>query len=125
MNAGFSTRRHFSVESLRHIDAYLEALHSAPPKEEDVVRVVPRCGAYVGEVIRRNSPNIWNWITYAEAAKYSAFAKGLEHSVATAGILWRDQGNICFPLAKICKFLENGNEDSVYSFARMILRDLN
>jgi hypothetical protein len=32
---------------------------------------------------------------------------------------------MCFPLAKICKFIENGSEDSVYSFARMVLEDLN
>lgn len=31
---------------------------------------------------------------------------------------------MCFPLAKICKFVENGNEDSVYSFARVILEDI-
>lgn len=30
---------------------------------------------------------------------------------------------MCFPLAKISKFLENGNEDSVYFFARVILQD--
>jgi len=76
----------FSVESLKHIDAYLETLHSAPPQEEDVARVVLRCGAYVGEVIRRNSADKWNWITFAEAAKYSSYAKGLGHSVATTGI---------------------------------------
>jgi len=115
----------FSVESLKHIDGYLEALHSAPPQEEDIVRVVLRCGAYVGEVIRRNSHNRWNWIAFAEAAKYSAFAKGLGHSVGTAGILWRDSENMCFPLAKVCKFLENGSEDSVYYFVRVFLKDPN
>jgi hypothetical protein len=30
---------------------------------------------------------------------------------------------MCFPLAKIGKFLENGNEDSVHFFARAILQD--
>lgn len=115
----------FSIESLKHMDAYLAELHSAPPQGEDVARVVLRCGAYVGEVIRRNSPNKWGWVTFADAAKYSAFAKGLGYSVATAGILWQDSGNMCFPLAKICKFIENGAEDSVYSFARVILADSN
>ena len=113
----------FSVESLKHIDAYLETVHSAPPQEEDVARLVLRCGAYVGEVIRRNSLHKWNWITFGEAAKYSSFAKGLEHTLATTGILWRDRENMCFPLGKICKFLENGNEDSVYSFASVIIAD--
>ncbi|MBV9264656.1 MAG: hypothetical protein JO061_00660 [Acidobacteriaceae bacterium] len=28
---------------------------------------------------------------------------------------------MCFPLGKICKFLENGSEDSVHSFAQVIV----
>jgi hypothetical protein len=28
---------------------------------------------------------------------------------------------MCFPLAKICKFIENGREDSVYFFVRVLL----
>jgi hypothetical protein len=112
----------FSLESLKHVDAYLEALHGKPPQgEEETVRLVLRCGAYVGEVIRKNSPGKMHWVAFKEAARYSAFAKELEYSAATAGILWRNSENMCFPLAKICKFLENGSEDSVYSFARVIL----
>jgi hypothetical protein len=116
------SRLDFSIGSLQHIDPYLDALHAEPPQhEDDLMRVVLRCGAYVGEVIRRNSPNEMHWVAFKEAAKHSAFAKGLGHSPATTGILWRDPENMCFPLAKICKFIENGREDSVYSFARVIL----
>ncbi len=111
-----------SLESLRHVDAYLEALHGKPPEDEDqTVRVVLRCGAYVGEVIRKKSPDKMHWVAFKEAARYSAFAKRLGYSLGTLGILWRDTENMCFPLAKVCKFLENGSEDGVYFFARMIL----
>ena len=113
----------FSVESLKHLDEYLEALHAAPPNQQDLVGVALRCGAYVGEVIRKNSYNKMNWVAFEEAAKYSDYVKGLGHSLGTAGILWRNSKTMCFPLAKISKFLENGNEDSVYFFARVILRD--
>ncbi len=113
-----------SLESLRHIDAYLEALHGKPPQDEDeTVRLVLRCGAYVGEVIRKNSPDEMHWVPFKEANRNSAFAKGLGYSLGTAGILWKDHENMCFPLAKVCKFLENGSEDSVYFFARMILEN--
>lgn len=112
----------FSVDSLKHLDTYLDQLHSAPPHgQEDVVGVVLRCGAYVGEVIRKSSPDAMNWVSFQEAAKHSDFVKGLGFSVGTAGVLWKDRGTMYFPLAKICKFLENGNEDSVYFFARVIL----
>jgi hypothetical protein len=94
-----------------------------PPNQQDLVGVVLRCGAYVGEVIRKNSYNKMNWVAFKEAAKYSDYVKGLGHSLGTAGILWRNSKTMCFPLAKISKFLENGNEDSVYFFARVILQD--
>ena len=112
----------FSLESLKHVDAYLETLHTNPPPDEnETVRIVLRCGAYVGEVIRKNSPCEWHWVTFEEAVRHSDFAKGLEHSLATAGILWRDPKNMCFPLGKVCKFLENGSKDSVHSFAQVLL----
>ena len=112
----------FSVESLKHLDEYLQAIHVAPPQGKDLGGVVLRCGAYVGEVIRKNSPNKWNWVAFGEAAKHSNYVKGLGDSMGTAAILWSDPKNICFPLAKICKFIENGNEESVYFFARVICR---
>lgn len=113
----------FSVDSLKHLDAYLEQLHAAPPQDQDdLVRIVLRCGAYVGEVIRKNSPRRMNWVTFQEASKHSDFVKGLGLSLGTAGILWKESGTMYFPLAKICKFIENGNEDSVYFFARWILQ---
>ncbi len=113
----------FSVESLKHLDEYLKVLHAAPPHQEDLIGVALRCGAYVGEVIRKNSHNKMDWVAFKEAAKYSEYVKGLGHSLGTAGILWTNPETMCFPLTKVCKFLENGNEDSVYFFARVILKD--
>jgi len=113
----------FSVESLKHLDEYLEAIHVAPPNQEDLVGVVLRSGEYVGEVIRKHSPSKINWVTFKEAAKYSDYVKELDYSLGTAGILWVNSKTMCFPLGKICKFLENGNEDSVYFFAEVILKD--
>jgi hypothetical protein len=97
----------FSLESLKHVDVYLETLHTNPPLDDnETVQIVLRCGAYVGEVIRKNSPCEWHWVTFEEAVRLSHFAKQLGRSLATAGILWRDPNNMCFPLGKICKFLE-------------------
>jgi hypothetical protein len=113
----------FSLDSLKDIDRYLEALHASPPTQEDLLIVALRCGAYVGEVIRKNSTSTLNWITFEQAAKNSEYVKKLGRSLGTAGILWKDGKTMCFPLAKICKFIENGNEDSVYFFAEVILKD--
>ena len=111
----------FSLESLRHVDAYLEVLHAAPPQGHDLSRVALRCGAYVGEVMRKQSPGTFHWVTHDEASKHSELVKGFERSIATAGILWKDSQSMSFPLGKICKFIENGSENSVYVFAKALL----
>ena len=111
----------FSLESLRHLDSYLEAMHRDPPTGNDFLRVVLRSGAYVGEVMRRSSPGTYHWVSQREAAKYSKLAAGLEQSVAAAGILWKNSESMAFPLGKVCKFIENGDEDSVYFFAKVLL----
>lgn len=111
----------FSLESLHHIDSYLERLRSEPPAGHDFLRVVLRTGAYVGEVMRNRRPGTYHWITYEEAAKHSTFVKGLELSVASAAILWQTEESMCFPLGKVCKYLENGSEDSVHAFAKVLV----
>jgi hypothetical protein len=111
----------FSMESLRHIDSYLQALHRDPPEGHDLMRVALRCGAYVGEVMRRQLPGTWHWVTHDEAAKHSKLVAGFERSVATAGIRWKNNEEMSFPLGKVCKFIENGNEDSVYFFAEVLI----
>lgn len=61
-------RLDFSIEILEHIDAYLDALHGEPPRDEgDTMRV--------------------DRVAFREAERYSALAKGLGYSVAAAGIL--------------------------------------
>lgn len=111
----------FSLDSLHHIDAYLEQLMAAPPDGHDFLRVVLRTGAYVGEVMKKQRPGKYHWIAYDEAAKHSDFVRGLEHSIASAAMLWYDNGSVSFPLGKVCKYLENGSEDSVYFFAKVLL----
>lgn len=110
----------FSLDSLRHIDDYLALLHRDLPNGHDLMRVVLRTGAYVGEVMRKLQPGVYRWILHAEAAKHSPLVKSWGPSLGTAGILWRSSESMCFPLGKVAKFLENGREDSVYAFANVL-----
>ncbi len=111
----------FSLESLRHIDEYLEYIHKNTPEGNDFLRLVLRCGAYVGEVMRKHSSKEIHWVSYEEAEKHSESIRKFGYTVASAGILWHGPESMSFPLAKVCKFIENGNEDSVYSFAKVLL----
>jgi hypothetical protein len=111
----------YSLDSLKHIDDCLEIIRNDPPEGNDFLRLVLRYGAYVGEVIKRNSKKEHHWVEHKEAAKYSSLVKSFEDSISTSGILWRDNEIMCFPLGKVCKYIENGSEDSVYLFSKVIL----
>lgn len=45
----------YSLESLKAVDAYLNKVRSNKINEDEKTSVIARCGAYCGEVIKRNS----------------------------------------------------------------------
>jgi hypothetical protein len=112
----------FSVESLRHVDDYLEAIRSAKGIDSNLNVVVLRAGAYVGEVIRRNSlKKKWTWLDFetAESVNPKIFHQ-LGKSVNTAAVLY-DGSEFLFPLGKVGKRIANGSEDSVFFYAKVVL----
>ena len=113
----------YSVESLRHVDAYLEAVRKNKDLQKSWNRTVLRAGAYVGEVIRRNDKNVrWQWVDHdgAQAINPKYFG-ALGKSIATAAVLFDGKGGFAFPLAKVEKYLDNGSADSVYFFAQVVM----
>jgi hypothetical protein len=44
--------------------------------------------------------------------------------LGTMGVLRASADTMCFPLGKVCKFLEAGREDSVQFFAQTIIEGL-
>jgi hypothetical protein len=113
----------FSPESLRVIDAHLEAMRGRRLEGPALMKLVLRCGAYVGEVVRRHAATgkPWHWITYEEAVRLDSRLASVGQSLGTAAVLWDGQSGFCFPLARVGKYLDNGAEDSVYVFAQGIL----
>src|SRR5579864_4657969 len=49
-----ASRLDYSVESLGLVDDYLDEMRKRKLEDQAYMKVVLRCGAYVGEVIRRN-----------------------------------------------------------------------
>src|SRR5215467_3741034 len=119
-------RLDFSVESLKHVNDYLEAIRKDKDVETQGVtraKVVLRAGAYVGEVIRKNDKKVqWRWVDYEGAKQvepklFESFGK----RIATAAVLYDGNKGFVFPLAKVEKYLNNGAEDDVYLFATVIM----
>jgi hypothetical protein len=122
-----TARLDFSIESLGFVDDYLEQMRSRQLEEggEDYCKLVLRCGAYVGEVILRNaSGKTYHWLDYKGALKVNKSIADFGESLGGAAILWDSATGLTFPLAKVQKFLDNGREDSVQFFARVMIDKL-
>ncbi len=109
----------YSLESLKHLDEYLEAIHQNTPQEDEIIKIALRAGAYVGEVIRKQAKEEYNWLEFNEAVKVNKMIEQFGMQLATASVLWSEPDNVIFPIAKVLKFIENGSEDSVYFFAEI------
>ena len=114
----------FSAESLEIIEEYLESLRSNLPESEELVKITLRAGSYIGEVIRKNSPIKYNWLEFKEAEKLNPQIGDIGFGLGTAAILWAEPDDFLFPLAKVLKRLENGPEDNVHTFAKVVIDGL-
>ena len=113
----------YSLESLKQIDSYLEAIRQDEIVKDDMIRLALRSGAYVGEVIKRLSKVEYHWLEFEEAKKQSKIVKMNGMSLSTAVVLWAHPETLIFPVAKICKYIEFGSEDSVFALANFIINE--
>ncbi|NAR67127.1 hypothetical protein [Acinetobacter haemolyticus] len=116
----------YSIESLKLIDTYLSDLRKTnldQISDDQRFKTILRTGAYVGEVIRKNDKNRkWYWVDYETAKEINPdFFKEKAHSIELAAVL-TDGESFIFPLNKVVKFMQNGEEDSVYFFATVTLK---
>jgi hypothetical protein len=118
-----SARFDFTLDSLAAMDAHLEVMRHRELQGQALVKFILRGGAYVGEVIRRQSPasKTWHWVEYDEALRLEPRLSTFGKALGTVAVLWDGKEGFCFPLAKVGKYLENGSEDSVKVFAEVIL----
>ena len=120
-----STRLDFSLESLAFVDDYLDEMRRRKLDEEgeDYSKLVLRCGAYVGEVVRRCAPETtFHWLDYKGAVKISKTVADFGECLGSAAALWDSEEGLWFPLSKVQKFLDNGREDSVQFFAEVVMK---
>ncbi len=114
----------YSVDSLSAVDDYLEAFYQSPGSDEDVFRAALRSGAYVGEVLRRSSPNEMYWLQYDNAeASINAATNGTGKQLSTLGVLARPDG-MSFPIGKTVKLLGMGREESTKFFVESMLHSV-
>ena len=111
----------YSVDSLTSIEDYLRSIRGDDIDDQSRAVLCLRCGAYVGETIRRNSKAEHHWLRFRDAARMSPTVASLGESVWTSGVLWRVPDGYSFPISKVGKFLVEGDEDSPAFFAKTLL----
>ncbi len=118
------SRLDFTVKSLGFVDDYLARMRTRRLDEDsdDYFKLVLRCGAYVGEVIRRNARGkTYHWLDWKGALRINKSIADFGENLGGAAVLWDSAEGLTFPLAKVQKFLDNGREDSVQFFAQVII----
>ena len=117
-----ATRLDFTVESLAFVDDYLDQMRQRQLDDEGYGKLVLRCGAYVGEVILRNAKKkTYHWLDYKGALKINKIIADFGEDLGSAAVLWDSETGLTFPLAKVQMFLDNGREDSVHFFAKVMI----
>lgn len=114
----------FGLPSLLHVDEYLLAIRNDPGLKEDWNRTVLRCGAYVGEVIRRMCPpGHYHWVDYKAAVTLNPSVSSYGYCTGTVAMLFARPDCLVFPLAKVEKCLEFGAEDNTHFFAQCLVAE--
>jgi hypothetical protein len=99
----------YSPRSLENLDDVLEDIHKSGQKSHEMGGGVTCFGCYLGEVLIRDLGGQWRG---REEAGYRETAFPI--------VLAFSNGMALNPLGKVCKRIDNGAEDSLTSFCRML-----
>ena len=118
-------RLDFSVDSLKYVNQYLDHVRTNPELEQaqPYLITVLRAGAYTGEVIRKqDKAKKWIWLDFEAAKKISPefFAQYEKNELGLMAVLYDGEG-FAFPIAKVQKYIQNGEEDDLGFFAQIIM----
>ncbi len=111
----------FSIESLDHVNTFLNSIHLKLKDVPDnkMNALVLRTGAYLGEVIRKNSTHKkFQWISFEKASSLNSRIQAMGESISTVAILQEQKTqHFFFPLGKVLKSLHFGTSEHLKAFA--------
>lgn len=108
----------YSIESLMEVDRFfVDNMENGKPKKDGRLAakgfgsILFSIGAYVGETIIKNVPGT-EWITDDDDSQGELNAS-----------LKLPNGAEIYPIQKVMKRFQNGNEDSIYPYAHMVTQE--
>jgi hypothetical protein len=114
-----SIDNNYSLESLKFIDNYLDTIRGSKELEQNYIHIVLRVGAYVGEVIKINSKKDYHWYDFKTASRLQPSIKKWKGFETSAVLHSMETDDTTFPINKVCKYLNNGSEDSLFFYAQV------
>jgi hypothetical protein len=103
----FNVRLDYSEKSLLEVETILDRLaEGLPSPSDDMTETCKMWGSYLGEVVRRRFGGEWAIETYP----------GKQFATLTLSV----GGNKLFPTMKIHRRLTQGQDDSVWTFYKMV-----
>lgn len=112
----------FSIESLHAVDQWLSALYSRKinVESDEAAESIIWCGAYIGEVIRRNSNNLYLWAAYTEYmdGRKDSLRSIIPYNFGTQFLLVTASGKVTLPINKVCRWLDEGPENNIHFYAQ-------
>ena len=105
----------YSARSLQQVEQILEHFHSSKDRPEGFKGLLFTCGAYVGEVLRRQHGGRW----VALASLPEKTSRNVSEYVTDLPIAFECEGVFLSPYDKVRKRVENGAEDSITHWANL------
>jgi hypothetical protein len=104
----------FSIDSVRYIDRYTTRLMSTDLGDkllrEHFDIFVARIGAYIGEVIKENTRQDFDWYEFESVAAYTYKLDGVYKSIETESLLYsKDRDTVLFPMLGVSQFLKGNS----------------
>jgi len=112
----------YSSRSLHEVNKYLKRIYrtNIDISSIEYQNVVVWCGAYIGEVIRRNATMEFHWIHYEDHMKDKDqnLKNLIPYTLGTHALLVStNTGFVTMPIKKVAMFLEEGEANNVHFYA--------
>lgn len=107
----------FTVDSVRYIDLYVEKLMNTEMGisllNKHFENFVARIGAYIGEVIKNNINQDFNWYEFISVYNYSSKLDEVYQSIKPYTLLYsKDRDAVIMPLFVVSQFLKGNSSYS-------------
>ena len=115
----------YSIKSLDSVDDYLRYVYENPINKSTIEyqNTIVWCGAYIGEVIRRNASVEYHWVHYNDYIKHrdQGMKNILPYTLTTHALLVSSDLFMTMPLNKVARWLDEGESNNIPYFADLAI----